>query len=106
MTIPALHDRAENYLRLRRSFGYRLGGHDRPLADFVACLDRAGLHTVTVGTRLGGRAGDDSLTARPTPEHRPRIRHLPPRVRPSGRSASPSAVARGSSARPAAHLHH
>jgi integrase len=52
MTNPTLHDRAEDYLKLRRSFGYRLGGHDRPLADFVAYLDRAGLDTVTVESAL------------------------------------------------------
>ena len=52
MTNPTLQDRAEEYLRLRRCFGYRLGGHDRPLADFVAYLDRAGLDTVTVESAL------------------------------------------------------
>ena len=52
MTNPTLHDRAEDYLRLRRSFGYRLGGHDGPLADFVAYLGRAGLDTVTVTSAL------------------------------------------------------
>jgi integrase/recombinase XerD len=52
MNGPTLHERAEDYLRLRRSFGYRLGGHDRPLAEFVAYLDRAGLDTVTVESAL------------------------------------------------------
>jgi hypothetical protein len=52
MTNSTFKDRAEDYLRLRRSVGYRLGGHDRPLADFVAYLDRAGLDTVTVESVL------------------------------------------------------
>lgn len=52
MTNPGLQERAEEYLALRRSFGYRLKGHDRPLADFVAYLDRAGLATVTVASAL------------------------------------------------------
>ena len=52
MTNPTLQDMAEDYLGLRRSFGYRLTGHDRPLADFVAYLDRAGLDTVTAESAL------------------------------------------------------
>lgn len=52
MTNPTLQDMAEEYLAVRRSFGYRLGGHDGPLADFVAYLDRAGLDTVTVASAL------------------------------------------------------
>ena len=56
MTTPTFKDRAEDYLRLRRSFGYRLRGHDRPLADFVAYLGRAGLDTVTVERRSPGRS--------------------------------------------------
>lgn len=52
-TSPTLQDTAEEYLAVRRSFGYRLRGHDRPLADFVAYLDRAGLDTVTVESALG-----------------------------------------------------
>lgn len=52
MTNPTLQDIAEGYLALRRSFGYRLTGHDRPLADFVAYLDRAGLDTVTAESAL------------------------------------------------------
>jgi hypothetical protein len=38
---PTLQDAAKDYLALRRSFGYRLRGHDRPLADFVHHLDQA-----------------------------------------------------------------
>jgi integrase/recombinase XerD len=52
MTAPSLQDRAEDYLGLRRSFGYRLKGHDGPLADLVAYLGRAGLDTVTVASAL------------------------------------------------------
>ena len=52
MTDSTLHDMAEDYLAVRRSFGYRLGGHDGPLADFVAYLDRAGLDVVTVASAL------------------------------------------------------
>jgi integrase/recombinase XerD len=52
MTNPTFQDRAEEYFAVRRSFGYRLGGHDGPLADFVAYLDRAGLDTVTVEAAL------------------------------------------------------
>lgn len=51
-TTPTLQDVAEEYLAVRRSFGYRLGGHDRPLADFAAYLDRVGLDTVTVEAAL------------------------------------------------------
>ena len=32
----------QDYLRLRRSFGYVLAGQDRPLADFARYLDRTG----------------------------------------------------------------
>ncbi len=52
MTAPSLHDMAEDYLALRRSFGYHVKGHDGPLADFVAYLARAGLDRVTVASAL------------------------------------------------------
>lgn len=52
MTKPGLEHMVEDYLAVRRSFGYRLKGHDGPLADFVAHLDRAGLNTVTVEAAL------------------------------------------------------
>jgi integrase/recombinase XerD len=52
MTNSTLQDKARDYLKLRRCFGYRLVGHDRPLADFVAYLDGAGLDTVTVASAL------------------------------------------------------
>jgi len=49
---PTLQDAAEDYLALRRSFGYRLRGHDVPLADFVRHLDRARLDTVTLESAM------------------------------------------------------
>ncbi len=54
MTDPdsTLQHAAADYLILRRSFGYRLQGHDGPLADFVRHLDRAGIDTVTVESAL------------------------------------------------------
>jgi integrase/recombinase XerD len=45
---PGLRRAVQDYLGLRRSFGYVLAGQDRPLADFACYLDRAGLNTVTV----------------------------------------------------------
>lgn len=48
MNNCTLRQAAEDYLFLRRSFGYQLKDYDRPLADFVEYLDRAGLDTVTV----------------------------------------------------------
>jgi len=48
MNGPTLGPAVRDYLRLRRSFGYVLGGQDRPLADFARYLDQAGLDTVTV----------------------------------------------------------
>ena len=52
MTIPSVEARAEDYLAVRRSFGYRLRGHDGPLADLVAYLAQAGLDTMTVASAL------------------------------------------------------
>lgn len=52
MIAPSLQPAADEYLALRRSFGYRLAGFDRPLADFVGYLDRAGLDTVTIDAAL------------------------------------------------------
>lgn len=47
MTATTLSQAAQDYVTLRRAFGYKLAGHDRLLADFCAWLDRAGLDTVT-----------------------------------------------------------
>ena len=52
MTHLTLQQAAEDYLAVRRSFGYRLQGHDGPLAEFVRHLDRAGLDTVTVDSAV------------------------------------------------------
>ncbi|HEY5178963.1 MAG TPA: hypothetical protein VIJ07_04195, partial [Dermatophilaceae bacterium] len=49
---PTLQGAAEDYLALRRSFGYRLVGYDLPLADFVRHLDQAELDTVTVESAM------------------------------------------------------
>ena len=48
MSAPVLLPAVQEYLGLRRSFGYILGSHDRPLADFARYLDRIGADTVTV----------------------------------------------------------
>ncbi len=48
MSGPPLLAAVEDYLGLRRSFGYVLAGQDRPLADFAGYLERAALDTVTV----------------------------------------------------------
>lgn len=45
---PALQKAVQEYLALRRSFGYVLAGQDGPLADFADYLDRHGLDAVTV----------------------------------------------------------
>ena len=52
MSTPALLAAVQDYLVLRRSFGYVLAGQDGPLADFAGYLDRAGLGTVTVEAAL------------------------------------------------------
>ncbi len=55
--MSSLLDIVADYLAVRRSFGYRLGGHDRPLADFIAYLERAGLDTVTTEAALAWALG-------------------------------------------------
>jgi len=64
MTSPTLRDIATDYLAVRRSFGYHLGGYDRPLADFVAHLERAGLDTVTVESALAWAVEADTTPLR------------------------------------------
>lgn len=44
----SLEQAALDYVAMRRSFGYKLHGHDRLLADFCARLSCAGLKAVTV----------------------------------------------------------
>lgn len=48
MTSADLQSAVQDYLSLRRSFGYVLAGQDRPLADFAGYLERAGMDTITV----------------------------------------------------------
>jgi len=48
MTNADLQSAVQDYLSLRRSFGYVLAGQDRPLADFAGYLERAGMDTITV----------------------------------------------------------
>ncbi len=45
--MSALNSAANEYLSLRRSFGFKLAGEGRVLADFVAYLDAAGLDAIT-----------------------------------------------------------
>lgn len=52
MSDPTLRRSVQDYLGLRRSFGYVLAGQDGPLADFACHLDRVGLDTVTVEAAL------------------------------------------------------
>ena len=42
-----LHTAAVEYLAIRRALGFKLRGHDRLLADFIAFLDDAGAGTIT-----------------------------------------------------------
>ena len=48
-----LSTRAEEYLALRRSLGFKLFTGGRLLESFVAYLDEQGLTTVTVEAALG-----------------------------------------------------
>lgn len=48
MNDPTIRRAVQDYLGLRRSFGYVLAGQDGPLADFATYLERIGLDTVTV----------------------------------------------------------
>jgi hypothetical protein len=48
--------RVEDYLRLRRSLGYKLHDHARLLRRFAAHLDLVGGEFVTVELALGRRA--------------------------------------------------
>ena len=64
MTATTLHGAAEDYLVLRRSFGYLLKGHDRPLFDFVGYLDRVGLDMVTVEAAVAWAVGSEATPLR------------------------------------------
>jgi len=50
--MSALSQAAEEYLALRRSLGHQLADHHRLLPRFVAYLDQAGAHTITVEAAL------------------------------------------------------
>jgi integrase len=52
MSEPTLGRAVQDYLTMRRSFGYVLAGQDRPLADFARYLNQIGLETVTVEAAL------------------------------------------------------
>jgi len=47
-----LHAAAGEYLAIRRALGFKLGGHDRLLEDFIAFLADAGAPTITHGTAV------------------------------------------------------
>jgi len=64
VTATTLHGAAEDYLVLRRAFGYRLTGHDRPLFDFVEYLVGVGLETVTVEATVDWAIGPEATPLR------------------------------------------
>lgn len=45
--MSTLAEHVENYLRLRRGLGFKLGGYDDPLASFAAYVERSGTGTIT-----------------------------------------------------------
>lgn len=45
--MTTLAEHVEDYLRLRRALGFKLGGYDEPLASFAAYVEAAGTGTVT-----------------------------------------------------------
>lgn len=50
--MSALHQRVEDYLRVRRALGFKLVDHGRLLPDFVDYLERTGASTVTIDASL------------------------------------------------------
>jgi hypothetical protein len=48
----SMQARAQDYLAMRRSLGFKLRGEGRMLADFAARLDDAGQVTVTISAAL------------------------------------------------------
>ena len=46
--MNGLRDQAADYLRVRRSLGFKLIEHERLLAQFLDYLDRTGAATITV----------------------------------------------------------
>jgi hypothetical protein len=53
----SLQARAEDYLAMRRSLGFKLRGEGRMLADFTARLDDAGQATVLSSSAAGRFCG-------------------------------------------------
>ena len=77
-----LYAAAGEYLAIRRALGFKLGGHDRLLEDFIAFLADAGAPTIThggrrVGDQAGGRAAGAVCAAA---GRRARVRRLPARL--------------------------
>ena len=64
MSESTLGRAVQDYLGLRRSFGYVLAGQDRPLSDFADYLDRIGLDTVTVEAALAWAVGSGASQLR------------------------------------------
>lgn len=64
MSRPDLVSAVQDYLSLRRSFGYVLAGQDRPLAEFARYLERAGLDTVTVDAAVAWAVEPDASPLR------------------------------------------
>jgi integrase len=60
----ALDQAAGDYIAIRRSFGYKLRGQDRLLADFCAWCQQAGLDTVTTDAALSWAALPGASDAR------------------------------------------
>lgn len=54
--MSALGDAAADYLALRRAVGFKLGGLDRPLADFVSYVEKEGDGTISVALALAWAA--------------------------------------------------
>lgn len=52
MSQSLLHQRVQDYLRVRRALGYKLVDHGRLLPDFVDDLERSGASTVTTEAAL------------------------------------------------------
>lgn len=50
--MTSLHEHLDNYLTIRRALGFKLINEGRMLADFVAFVEAAGEHTITITTAL------------------------------------------------------
>lgn len=58
--MSAIAVAAEDYLRVRRALGFKLGSQGRHLAHFVAFLDRAGASTITSDLAVAWATGIDA----------------------------------------------